>query len=71
MSDRSILRKNVRWDVLQDIFDRYSDSEIKSNLDYFPKRIGIDEFAYRKGKKEYAVVIVDLDKSCVWEVLED
>lgn len=27
--------------------------------------------AYRKGKKDYAVVIVDLDKSCVWEVLED
>jgi transposase len=65
------VRENVLWDVLQDLFNRYSASEIKMNLDYFPKRIGIDEFAYRKGKKDYAVVLVDLDKSCVWEVLED
>jgi transposase len=65
------VRENVLWDVLQDLFDRYSAVEIQTNLDYFPTRIGIDEFAYRKGKKAYAVVIVDLDKSCVWEVLED
>lgn len=57
--------------MLQDLFEHYSQQEIQSNLAYFPKRIGIDEFAYRKGKKEYAVVIVDLDKGWVWEVLED
>jgi len=65
------VRENILWDVLQDLFEHYSQQEIQSNLAYFPKRIGIDEFAYRKGKKEYAVVIVDLDKGCVWEVLED
>lgn len=64
------VRENVLWDVLQGIFERYSQKEIKDNLNYFPKRIGIDEFAYRKGKKDYAVVIVDLDKGCVWDVLE-
>jgi Transposase and inactivated derivatives len=65
------VRENMLWDVLQELFERYSQQEIQSHLAYFPKRIGIDEFAYRKGKKEYAVVIVDLDKGCVWEVLED
>jgi transposase len=65
------VRENILWDVLQDLFERYSRQEIQSKLAYFPKRIGIDELAYRKGKKEYAVVIVDLDKGCVWEVLED
>jgi transposase len=65
------VRENVLWDVLQSIFDRYSQKEIKNALDYFPKRIGIDEFAYRKGKKDYAVVIVDLDRGCVWDVLAE
>jgi transposase len=74
-SGRSIqevaVRENVLWDVLQGIFERYSQKEIKENLQYFPKRIGIDEFSYRKGKKEYAVVIVDLDRGWVWDVLEE
>lgn len=65
------VRENVLWDVLQSLFERYSEAEISRDLNYFPKRIGIDEFSYRKGKKDYAVVIVDLDKGCVWEVLEN
>lgn len=64
-------RENVCWDVLQELFTRHSQQEIKTNLGYFPTRIGIDEFAYRKGKKDYAVVIVDLDRGCVWDVLEE
>ncbi len=65
------VRENVLWDVLQKIFTRYSQQEIKTRLSYFPTRIGIDEFSYRKGKKDYAVVIVDLDTGCVWDVLEE
>ncbi|MFN0204035.1 MAG: transposase, partial [Bacteroidia bacterium] len=54
---------------------RYSDIEVSFiemsvQLNYFPKRISIDEFSYKKGKKSYAVVIVDLDRACVWDVLE-
>ena len=56
------VRENVLWDVLQDLFNCYAQKEIKDNLDYFPTRIGIDEFSYRKGKKDYAVVLVDLDR---------
>lgn len=39
-------------------------------MSYFPKRLGIDEFSYRKGKKDYAVVLVDLDTGQVWDILE-
>ncbi len=64
------IRENILWDVLDGIFKTYSKREIKKHLDYFPKRLGIDEFAYKKGKKEYAVVLVDLDTGQVWDILE-
>jgi transposase len=41
------VRENILWDVLQDLFTCYSQWEIKSNLDYFPTRIGIDETVRR------------------------
>lgn len=63
-------RENILWDVLDGIFKKYSKREISKYLDYFPKRLGIDEFAYKKGKKEYAVVLVDLDRGQVWDILE-
>jgi transposase len=65
------VRENVLWDVLQRLFDHYSQKEIQTELNYFPHRIGIDEFSYRKGKKDYAVVVVDLDRGCVWDVLAE
>lgn len=65
------IRENVLWDVLQNIFDSYSQKEIASELSYFPKRLGIDEFSYRKGKQDYAVVLVDLDTGQVWDILEN
>ena len=64
------IRENILWDVLDSIFKRYSQREIAEHLDYFPKRLGIDEFAYKKGKKEYAVVLVDLDTGLIWDILE-
>jgi transposase len=33
--------------------------------------LGIDKFAYCKGKKDYAVVVVDLDRAVVYDVLEN
>jgi transposase len=63
-------RENLLWDVLDGIFKKYSKREISKHLDYLPKRLGIDEFAYKKGKKDYAVVLVDLDRGQVWDILE-
>lgn len=44
---------------------------MKQQLNTLPTRLGIDEFAYRKGKKDYAVVLVDLDRGVVWDVLPE
>ena len=63
-------RENVLWDVLDAIFAFYSKGILAAHWRTFPKRIGIDEFAYRKGKKEYAVVLVNLDTGQVWDILE-
>jgi len=62
-------RENVGWDTLQHLFSRWAHTHIKEELNTLPTRLGIDEFAYRKGKKDYAVVLVDLDRSVVWDVL--
>ena len=66
---RVAVRENVGWDVLQGIFTRWAKKHIRQQLNYRPTRLGIDEFAYRKGKKDYAVVLVDLDRGLVWDVL--
>ncbi len=62
-------RENVAWDTLQQLFSRWATTHIKQELNKLPTRLGIDEFAYRKGKKDYAVVLVDLDRGVVWDVL--
>lgn len=64
-------RENVLWDVLQGLFTRWAKGQIKTDLATPPTRLGIDEFAYCKGKKDYAVVIVDLDRAVVYDVLEN
>jgi transposase len=64
------IRENILWDVLQNIFDKYSKSVVNYLAKKVIKRIGIDEIAYRKGKKDYATVITDLDTSEVIDVLD-
>lgn len=63
-------RENVLWDVLQGLFTRWANRQINSDLARPPTRLGVDEFAYCKGKKDYAVVLVDLDRAVVYDVLE-
>lgn len=64
------IRENVLWDVLQSIFEKHSKSVLTYLQKKLIKRIGIDEIAYRKGKKDYATVITDLDTSEVIDVLD-
>jgi transposase len=64
------VRENVLWDVLQNIFEKYSKTVLIYLAKKVVKRIGIDEIAYRKGKKDYATVITDLDTSEVIDVLD-
>lgn len=68
--ERVSLQENIVWDTVQNIFTRYAKKETKFLGEYQPKRIGIDEFAIKKGHKDFATVIVDLDKGHVLDVLD-
>jgi transposase len=68
--ERVCLQENIVWDSVQNIFIRYAKKETKFLSEYQPRRIGIDEFAIKKGHKDFATVIVDLDKGHVLDVLD-
>lgn len=62
---RVSLQENIVWDCVQKIYTTYAKRETEFLKKYQPKRIGIDEFAIKKGHKNFATVIVDLDKGYV------
>jgi transposase len=67
--ERVSLQENIVWDTVQTIFTRHAQKETQFLSTYQPTRIGIDEFAIKKGHKDFATVIVDLDKGHVLDVL--
>ena len=64
-------RENIQWKTMQNIFEKYSNQDIKELRKRVVKKIGMDEFAIKKGKNNYAVVLVDLETGMVIDVLED
>ena len=68
--ERVSLQENIVWDCVQKIFTTHAKLETAFLQKYQPKRIGIDEFAIKKGHKDFATVIVDLDKGHVIDVLD-
>jgi transposase len=67
--ERVSLQENIVWDTVQSIFTRYAQKETHFLSTYQPIRIGVDEFAIKKGHKDFATVLVDLDKGHVIDVL--
>jgi transposase len=67
---RVCVQEDVVWGTVQSIFTAYSQKETAFLAAYQPKRIGIDEFAVKKGHNDFAVVIVDLDKGYALDVLD-
>lgn len=68
--ERVSIQENIVWDSVQRIFTAHAKAETNFLQKYQPKRIGIDEIAVKKGHKNFATVIVDLDKGYVLDVLE-
>lgn len=64
-------RLNIHWNVLQNIFSKYAQIEIAAIQKRVVRKIGIDEFALKKGKNNYAVVLVDLETGLVIDVLKE
>ncbi len=64
-------KENVDWKTINSIFIRYSKSEIEARKDYNEvKRIAIDEIALKKGHRNYVVILLDLDKGVILDVLK-
>lgn len=64
-------RENIHWNILQNIFSKYAKIEIAAIQKKVVRKIGIDEFALKKGKNDYAVVLVDLETGLVIDVLAE
>lgn len=66
------LQEDLCWHVVDRIFTKWSSKAIKSS-DLFSgvRAIGIDEFALKKGHKDFVCVIVNLETGEVLDLLED
>ncbi len=65
-------KEDIVWATVNAIHQRYADKEIK-NRDVWSavRRLGIDEISIRKGMKNYACCLVDLDRGIVLDFLEN
>jgi transposase len=62
--------EDICWKTAQEIFKKESEKVLSGTKGFLEvRRIGIDEFALKKGHKNYATVLIDLDRLCVLEVL--
>lgn len=68
--ERVCVQEDVVWGSVQAIFTKFSQKETAFLKDYQPRRIGIDEFAVKKGHNDFAVTIIDLDKGYALDVLD-
>lgn len=66
------IKEDIVWATVNAIHQRYADKELK-NRTVWEKvcRLGIDEISIRKGMKNYACCLVDLDTGCVLDFLKD
>ena len=66
-----IVLEDICWKTANKIFNRIAHKKDSSTERFKRVRyIGIDEFAIKKGHKDFATVIVDLERLCVIDVLE-
>jgi transposase len=63
------VQENLLWDVVEGIFHRQA-SKLTHQIDCV-RWLGIDEIALRKGHKNFACVLVDLQKGCVVDILKE
>lgn len=64
-------QENIVWNTLDEIFKRYAKKELGNHLNTHKVHVlGMDEFALKKGHKNFATVIVDLERVEIIDVLE-
>jgi transposase len=63
------LQENLLWDVVDDVFTRKATQAIRTPAQV--RWLGIDEISLRKGHRNYACVLVDLERACVIDLLPE
>ncbi len=66
---RVVIQEDLCWETVHSIFTKYAERAIKARDNTPPRILGIDEFAIKKGHKDYACVLVDLESCAVLDVL--
>lgn len=66
------VKEDIAWATAQRIYEKYADKVI-SNRDVWQKvrYLGIDEISVKKGHKNYACVLVDLESGIILDFLEN
>lgn len=67
-----VVLEDLCWQVVNRIVCKYGTRILQKEQPFANvKRIGIDEIALKKGRKDYVAVLVDLDTGTVLDLLED
>jgi transposase len=67
---QDVARKlGVNWHTVEKMFYRKACEEFQHSFKQFPQILGVDEISNKKGHKQYLLVISDLQRNCVIEVL--
>lgn len=66
------MKEDIAWATAQRIYEKYADKAL-SKRDVWQKvrYLGIDEISVKKGHKNYACVLVDLDSGLILDFLEN
>lgn len=66
---RVVIQEDLCWKTVNSIFKKFAKRELKARAVTPPRALGIDEFALKKGHKDYACVLINLESACVIDVL--
>jgi transposase len=67
---QDVARKlEMNWHTVERIFHTKACEQLQYSEKQFPRILGVDEIANKKGHKQYLLVISDLQRKCVIEVL--
>jgi transposase len=66
---RVCIQEDLCWDTVETIFEKQAEKALKARENTLLQMLGIDEFAIKKGHKDFACVLVDLETGSVIDVL--
>jgi transposase len=66
------IKEDIVWSTVHTIYQKYADKQLDKRTVWQEVRyLGIDEISIRKGKKDYACCLVDLERGIILDFLEN